>query len=93
MSRIILQPTSNLVALEHYRNTIENPVSISLIEKYGNVKYVFTGHFNENRESSISNITHFVASAASEGNSCYRVVVLKSLNNKEYDIFSQIVRF
>lgn len=34
MSRIILQPTSNLVALEHYRNTIENPVSISLIEKY-----------------------------------------------------------
>ena len=34
MSRVILQPTSNPIALDHYRNTIENPVLISIMEPY-----------------------------------------------------------
>lgn len=34
MSKIILQPTANKVAYEHYVNTILNPVPIAIIKKY-----------------------------------------------------------
>lgn len=34
MNRIILQPTSNPIALDHYRKTIETPVPISIMESY-----------------------------------------------------------
>lgn len=38
MSKIILQPTANKVAYEHYMNTILNPVSINVIKNHVDIE-------------------------------------------------------